>query len=87
MRAVSVFFDENVFEPETVSVMLSSTCTEPVMVGYTNPVLINIPDTGLNTGQCQYTIQLVDSNMQPIGFPLTGFFIAEGKSSQCRHHY
>ena len=81
MRAVTVRFDENVFDPTLVQVMLSSNCTRAVVVDYANPVLIDIPDTGLNTGQCRYTIQLVDSNNRQIGFPLAGFFVAEGKKS------
>ena len=80
MRAVNVFFDETVFEPQTVRVMLSSNCTQPVIVDYTNPVVISIPDTGLNTGQCLYLIQLVDGNLQPVGYPLSGFFVAEGNT-------
>ena len=80
MRAVTVFFDENLFDIQSVQVMLTSDCTQSVVVDYANPVLINIPGTGMNTGQCRYTIQLIDGNNRKIGYPLTGFFVAEGKT-------
>ena len=72
-------FDENLFDTQSVRVMLTSNCTQSVVVDYANPVLINIPSTGMNTGQCRYTIQVIDGNNGQIGFPLTGFFVAEGK--------
>lgn len=71
-------FNENVFEPADVQVVLSSNCTSSVTVGYSNPLLVTIPDTGLNSGLCQYNIQLVDSDSQQIGYPVLGFFVAEG---------
>ena len=78
MRAVRVFFDESVFDAQAVRVMLSSNCTQPVIVDYTNPAEIIIPYTGLNTGQCLYLIQLVDGNLRQVGYSLSGFFIADG---------
>ena len=71
-------FNESVFETINIQVIFSSNCTSSVTVGYSNPLLVTIPDTGLNTGQCQYSIQLVDSNSQQIGYPVLGFFVAEG---------
>ena len=71
-------FNENVFEATDIQVIFSSNCTSSVTVDYSNPLLVTIPDTGLNTGQCQYNIQLVDSNSQQIGYPVLGFFVAEG---------
>ena len=84
MRAVTVTFDETLFNVQSLQVILSSNCTESVIVAYTNPVLISIPDTGLNTGQCRYTIQLIDGNSQQIGYPLSGYFVAEGKVLKLR---
>ena len=80
-RAVRVEFNETFFDANSVRVNFSSNCTSNVMVDYGNPLLITIPDTGLNTGQCQYDIQLVDRVMSTflIGYPITGFFIAEGE--------
>ena len=78
MRVVTVLFDETLFDIQTVRVMLSSNCTSSVIVDYNNPVMISIPDTGTNTGQCRYVIQVIDGNAQQIGYPLTGFFVAEG---------
>ena len=71
-------FNESVFEMIDIQVVFSSNCTSNVTVGYSNPLLVTIPDTGLNTGQCKYSIQLVDSNSQQIGYPVVGFFVAEG---------
>ena len=78
MRALAMEFNENVFEVLNVQVQFSSNCTDSVTVSYSNPLLLTIPDTGANTGQCQYIIQLVDSNAQQIGYPVVGFFVAEG---------
>ena len=81
-RAVVLEFDETVFEASSVSVIFSSNCTSSVMVDYSNPVQITIPDTGANTGQCQYSIQLVDGNSQQIGYPIIDYFVTEGLQSQ-----
>ena len=77
-RAISIEFDETIFDATSVRVNFSSNCTSSVTVGYSNPLMVTIPDTGLNTGQCQYNIQLVDNNSQQIGYPVLGFFVAEG---------
>ena len=71
-------FNESVFETIDIQVIFSSNCTSSVTVSYSNPLMVTIPDTGVNTGQCQYNIQLVDSNSQQIGYPVLGFFVAEG---------
>ena len=78
-------FNENVFETIDIQlqVVFSSNCTSSVTVGYSNPLLVTIPDTGINTGQCQYSIQLVDSNSQQIGYPVLAFFVAEGAGEIC----
>ena len=75
---MSTEFDETVFDANSVRVNFSSNCTSSVTVDYSNPLLVTIPDTGQNTGQCRYSIQLVDSNSQQIGYPVLGFFVAEG---------
>ena len=77
-RALVMGFNEDVFEASSVSVIFSSNCTSSVMVDYSNPVQITIPDTGANTGQCQYSILLVDSNSQQIGYPVIDYFVIEG---------
>ena len=51
-----------------------SNCSESVTVDYSNPVLITIPNTGLKTAKCQYSIQMVDSNLTQTGYPITGYF-------------
>ena len=80
-RAVRVDFNETLFDVASVRVRFSSNCTNSVTVDYSNPVMITIPDTVmLSSCQCQYTIQLVDSNSQQIGYPITGFFEARGVS-------
>ena len=77
-RVVKVDFEDELFQVNSLnSVTFLSNCTESVTVDYSNPLLITIPDTGLNTGQCHYSIQLVDSNSQQIGYSITGFFEAE----------
>ena len=76
-RVLAMEFNENVFEATDIQVIFSN-CTSGVTVNYSNPLLVTIPDTGLNTGQCQYNIQLVDSNSQRIGYPFLGFFVVEG---------
>ena len=82
-RAVRVDFNETLFNIASVRVRFSSTCTDPVTVDYSSPVMITIPDTGmLSSGQCQYTIQLVDSNSQHIGYPIIGYFDIECKLLQ-----
>ena len=58
-RAVKIEFSETLFDVNSVRVMFSSNCTSSVTADYSNPLLITIPDTGANTGQCQYNIQLV----------------------------
>ena len=78
VRAVTVEFDESVFDVNSVRVNYSSNCTPSVIVSYNNPLLLTIPDIGANTGRCQYNIQLVDINSQQIGYPIIGFFEAEG---------
>lgn len=77
-RAVTVTFNEELFDNNSVRVMFSSNCTDPVTVDYRNPVLISIPDTGSNIGLCSYIIQLVDGNLQQIGYQLHGIFLAKG---------
>ena len=77
-RVVSIEFNETVFDANSVRANFSSNCTSSMTIDYNNPLLVTIPDTGLNTGQCQYNIQLVDSNLQQIGYPVFGFFVAEG---------
>ena len=84
---MSIEFDETVFDTNSVRVVFSSNCTFSTTVDYSNPLLVAIPDTGLNTGQCQYNIQLVDSNSQQIGYPVSGFFVAGGMSPYiCDQH-
>lgn len=84
---MSIEFDETVFDTNSVRVVFSSNCTSSTTVDYSNPLLVAIPDTGLNTGQCQYNIQLVDSNSQQIGYPVSGFFVAGGMSPYiCDQH-
>ena len=82
-RAVRVEFSETLFDVNTVRVMFSSNCTSSVTVDYSNPLLITIPDTRVNTGQCRYNIQVVDraTSTLPIGYPITGFFNARGDIS------
>ena len=83
-RAVRVEFNETLFDVNTVRVMFSSNCTSSVIiVDYSSPILITIPDTRANTGQCQYNIQVVDraTSTLPIGYPITGFFNARGDIS------
>ena len=77
-RVLTTEFNESVFETIDIQVIFSSNCTSSVTVSYSNPLMVTIPDTGSNTGQCQYNIQLVDSNSQQIGYPVLGFFVAEG---------
>ena len=89
LRAVRVDFNETLFSAGSVRVMFSSNCTSSVTVDYSSPLMITIPDTGLNTGQCQYSIQLVDRNSQQIGYPIVGLFEAECKSvyhNRCSLH-
>ena len=78
MEKVTIMFtiDENVVHVVPAGVNFSSNCTESVTFDYTNPVLITIPNTQsrLKTGQCQYSIQLVDSNWTQIGYPITGYY-------------
>ena len=77
-----VEFSETLFDVNSVRVVFSSTCTDSVTVDYSNPLLITIPDTGANTEQCQYNIQLVDraTSTLTIGYPITGFFNTEGEA-------
>ena len=79
-RTVRVVFNEDLFV-NSVRVMFFSNCTESVTNDYNNPVVIAIPNTGMNTGQCQYSIQLVDSRARPIGYPVRGFFEVEGETN------
>lgn len=79
LDAVQVEFNEALFDVNSVRVMFSSNCTKSVIVAYANPVLVAIPDTGLNTGQCHYSIQLVDSISRHIGYPIMGLFVPNGK--------
>ena len=58
MRALAMEFNENVFDADDIRVLFSSNCTASIIVDYNNPLLLTIPDTGANTGQCQYSIQL-----------------------------
>jgi hypothetical protein len=76
-----VEFDEALFIADTVSVAFSSNCTDDVTVNYRNPLVITIPDTTVNSGHCQYSIQLVDraTSTFSIGYPIIGFFDAGGK--------
>ena len=78
--AIQVFFDETLFDVNSVKVMFYSNCTDPVTVKYRNPIKLIIPDTGMHTGLCQYMIQLqlVGVNYSQIGYPIVGFFQVEG---------
>ena len=72
---ISFTVNETLLNVNPDRVILSSNCTDSeVSVAYTNPVLITIPKTRLNTGQCNYSVQLVDGNSQQIGYTITGFF-------------
>ena len=77
-RALIMEFNEDVFDASSVYIIFTSNCTSSVMVDYSNPVQITIPDTGVNTGQCQYSILLVDTNSQQIGYPIIDYFVIEG---------
>ena len=76
MEKVTIMFtiNETLFDVIPAGVIFSSNCTKSVMFDYSNPVLINLPNIGLNSGRCQYSIQLVDSNLTQIGYPISGYF-------------
>lgn len=82
MQQLTIVFtvNESLFEAIPVGVMFSSNCTINLTVAYINPVYITVNDTGLKVAvdQCQYSIQLVDGNLQQIGFPITGYFGFQG---------
>ena len=72
---ISFTVNETLLNVNPVRVKFSSNCTNSeVFVSYTNPVLITIPNIRLNTGQCNYSIQLVSGNSQQIGYAITGLF-------------
>lgn len=75
-RAVSIAFNEALFDTNTVKIMFSSNCTVSTVVDYKNPATITIPHLGTNTGKCQFAILLVDNSQQPIGYPVRGTFEA-----------
>lgn len=75
-RAVSVAFNEALFDTGIVKIMFSSNCTVSTVVDYMNPATIAIPGTGTHTGQCQFAILLVDDSQRPIGYPIQGIFEA-----------
>ena len=79
LQAVKVYFNETLFNNSSVRVIFSSNCADSEAVNYSNPILMNIPDTWFNSGQCHYFIQLVDSNSQPVGYPITGHVEVGGK--------
>ena len=78
MWTVTVQFNENLFDAKSVRVTFASNCTESVTDDYSNPIMIALPAVGLNIGQCQYSIQLVNRNSQRIGYPIIGYFNTEG---------
>ena len=83
LPAARVDINEAIFDinlKTNAMVVFSSNCTDSVTVNYSNPILILLLDTGLNTGLCQYSIQLVDDTSQQIGYPMLGFFDADSTS-------
>lgn len=77
-RAVTVNFNDFLFDDSIVRVMFSSNCTSAVTTSYSNPVMITIPDIESNTCQCQYSVNLIDGNSHQIGYPINGFFDISG---------
>ena len=75
-RAVSVAFNEALFDKNIVEIMFSSNCTISTVVDYVNPATIALPDTGTNNGECRFAILLVDNSQQPIGYPIQRTFEA-----------
>ena len=83
-RAIEVNFDSSLLDDSADRVMFSSNCTGSTAEAYSPTVRISIPDAlpGVNSGQCRYTIQLVDTSSQPIGYSITGFFNITGQCQQ-----
>ena len=83
-RVIEVNFDDSLLDNSADRVMFSSNCTGSTAEAYSPTVRISIPDAlpGVDGRQCQYTIQLVDTSSQQIGYPVKGFFNITGK--RCR---
>ena len=79
-NVVIVEFNETLFDVNAVmKVVFYSNCTTSLMVDYENPAEIPLPDTSMNSGQqCQYALHLIDGNLQRIGYPVKGTFLARG---------
>lgn len=74
MQQVTITFtvNDSLFDVSPVSVVFSSNCTANITLAYNNPVSVTVNHTGLKIGHCQYSIQLLDSALQQIGYPLQG---------------
>ena len=90
MQQVTIIFsvNESLFEAIPFGIMFSSNCTDNLTFAYSNPVVLTIiiiNDTGSRKfGICGYHVQLMESDLQQIGYPITGYFVIP---SECYNNF